>query len=135
MHWSLAFIAAGSVGLGATAGRRRLLLSQAKHRSLAGHSKWSRRIARLIPAIDYDARHFFRCDGAPEEIVAKREQGLERLAAVFTERFPKGRKLTAETRAGLSDLQFTGSYRVPFQFAKLVCEKLGVSALSSDRQA
>jgi len=128
MHWSLAFIAAGSAGIGATAGRRRLLLSQAKHRSLAGHSKWSRRIARLIPAIDYDARHFFRCDGAPEEIVAKREQGLERLAAVFTERFPKGRKLTAETRAGLSDLQFTGSYRVPFQFAKLVCEKLGVSA-------
>jgi len=128
MHWSLAFIAAGSAGIGATAGRRRLLLSQAKHRSLAGHSKWSRRIARLIPAIDYDARHFFRCDGAPEEIVAKREQGLERLAAVFTERFPKGRKLTAETRAGLSDLQFTGSYRVPFQFAKLVREKLGVSA-------
>jgi len=128
MHWSLAFIAAGSAGIGATAGRRRLLLSQAKHRSLAGHSKWSRRIARLIPAIDYDAQHFFRCDGAPDEIVAKREQGLERLAAVFAERFPKGRALTAETRPGLSDLQFTGSYRVPFQFAKLVREKLGVSA-------
>ena len=128
MHWSLAFIAAGSAGLGATAGRRRLLLSQAKHRSLAGHSKWSRRIARLIPALDYDPHHFFRCDGAPDEIIARREQGFERLAALFAERFPQGRALTAETRPGLSDLQFTGSYRVPFQFARLVRQNLAVSA-------
>src|SRR6187402_1724983 len=98
MNLSLAFIAAGSVGLGATAGRRRLLLSQAKHRSLAGHSKWSRRIAALIPSIDYDATHFFRCDGAPDDIVARREQGFERLAHLFAERFPKSRALTAETR-------------------------------------
>ena len=128
MNWSLAFIAAGTVGIGATAGRRRLLLSQAKHRSLAGHSRWSQRIARLIPAVDYDAAHFFRCDGAPEDIVAKREQGFERLAALFAERFPKGRALTAEARTGLSDLQFTGSYRVPFQFARYVREHLAVGA-------
>jgi len=134
MNLSLAFIAAGSVGLGATAGRRRLLLSQAKHRSLAGHSKWSRRIAALIPALDYDATHFFRCDGAPDDIVAKREQGFERLASLFAERFPKSRALTAEARDGLSDLQFTGSYRVPFQFAKLVKENLGVGAFV-DRSA
>src|SRR6187402_2128113 len=102
MNWSLAFIAAGSLGLGATAGRRRLLLSRAKHRSLAGHSKWSRRIAGLIPALDYDVRQFFGCDGAPEDIVAKREQGFARLAAVFADRFPKSRALTAETREGLS---------------------------------
>ena len=128
MNWSLAFIAAGTVGIGATAGRRRLLLSQAKHRSLAGHSRWSRRIARLIPAIDYDASRFFRCDGAPEDVVAKREQGFERLTALFAERFPKGRALTAATRPGLSDLQFTGSYRVPFQFARHVREHLAVGA-------
>src|SRR5436305_13119095 len=120
MHWSLAFIAAGSAGIGATAGRRRLLLSQAKHRSLAGHSRWSRRFGGLIPALDYDAGRFFRCDGAPDEIGARREQGLERLAALFTERFPRSRALTAEARSGLSDLQFTGLYRVPFQFSKLV---------------
>ncbi|HWI84899.1 MAG TPA: aminotransferase class III-fold pyridoxal phosphate-dependent enzyme [Sphingomonas sp.] len=128
MNWSLAFIAAGSVGISAPAIRRRLLLSQAKHRSLAGHSKWSRRIAALIPALDYDERHFFRCDNAPDDVVARREQGFERLAAVFAERFPKSRALTAETRPGLSDLQFTGNYRVPFQFAQLVREKLGVGA-------
>jgi len=128
MNWSLAFIAAGTVGIGATAGRRRLLLSQAKHRSLAGHSRWSQRIARLIPAVDYDAAHFFRCDGAPEDIVAKREQGFERLIALFAGRFPKGRALTAEARTGLSDLQFTGSYRVPFQFARHVREHLAVGA-------
>jgi glutamate-1-semialdehyde 2,1-aminomutase len=128
MHWSLAFIAAGSAGIGATAGRRRLLLSQAKHRSLAGHSKWSRRIAGWIPMVEYDAAKFFRCDGAPDDVVAKREQGFERLAHLFAERFPKGRALTAEARSGLSDLQFTGSYRVPFQFAAHVKANLGVGA-------
>lgn len=128
MHWSLAFIAAGSAGIGATAGRRRLLLSQAKHRSLAGHSRWSRRFAGMIPGLDYDATRFFRCDGAPDAIVAKREQGFERLTALFAERFPRSRALTAEARDGLSDLQFTGLYRVPFQFSKLVRQRLGVGA-------
>ena len=87
-------------------------------------------MAGLIPSIDYDAAEFVRCDGAPEDVVARRAQGFERLAAVFAERFPKGRALTAETRPGLSDLQFTGSYRVPFQFAKLVRDNLGVGAFA-----
>ncbi|UAK25078.1 aminotransferase class III-fold pyridoxal phosphate-dependent enzyme [Sphingomonas nostoxanthinifaciens] len=123
-----AFLAAGAIGLGAPAARRRLILSRSKHGSLTGHVRWAKRIAGQIPAIDYDADHFFRADGAPDAIARQREAAFERLSATFAARYPKSRALTAETRPGLSDLQFTGSYRVPFQFSRLVRERLGVGA-------
>ncbi len=39
--------------------RRRLDLSQAKHKSLAGHARLSRRLAGLVPFYDYDEERFF----------------------------------------------------------------------------
>jgi glutamate-1-semialdehyde 2,1-aminomutase len=43
--------------------KRRLALSRAKHPSLAGHSKMSRALARLIPFYDYEETGFFCSDG------------------------------------------------------------------------
>ena len=103
----------------------RLLLSRAKHRSLAGHSKMSRRIARLIPFYDFGRDEFFRSDGAPPEVAKQRQDAFFRLAQDFRERFAKGRQMTAEASKGISDLQFTQSYRVPFQYSRLVRENLG----------
>jgi len=127
MQTMIALLAAGSLGAGALA-QKRLRLSFAKHRSLAGHPRMSRRIAAQIPGLTYDEAHFFACDDAPAEIVRQRKAGFDALAARYAEKFPKTRALTAEAREGLSDLQFTGSYRVPFQFAGLVREWLGVGA-------
>jgi len=90
----------------------------------------SRRIAAQIPAVGYDEVHFFGCDGAPDDIVARRRAGFEALAKRFTAKFPKTRALTAEARQGLSDLQFTANYRVPFQFSALVRDRLGVGAFA-----
>jgi glutamate-1-semialdehyde 2,1-aminomutase len=98
----------------------RLQLSLAKHRSLTGHSKMARRFASLVPFYEYDESHFFRADGAPEEIAAARRAGFMRLAAVFAERFKKTAGLTGEIADGVSDLQFTSRYRVPFQFSGFV---------------
>jgi len=114
--------AATLVTLGAA--RRRLQLSQAKHRSLTGHVRMAKRIASLIPFYDYDEWTFFRADDPPEEIAAAREAGFRRLAALYATRFAKSAALTAEAREGLSDLQFTGAYRVPFQFGRIVRENL-----------
>ena len=98
----------------------RLQLSLAKHRSLTGHSKMARRFASLVPFYEYDESHFFRADGAPEEVAAARRTGFMRLAAVFAERFKKTAELTGEIADGVSDLQFTSRYRVPFQFSGFV---------------
>jgi glutamate-1-semialdehyde 2,1-aminomutase len=104
--------------------RTRLELSFAKHRSLAGHSRWSRRIAALIPFYEYDEARIFRCDDAPEEIAARRRAGFMRLAALYRERFAQTLKQTDEVADGISDLQFTGAYRVPFQFSRFVRQHL-----------
>jgi glutamate-1-semialdehyde 2,1-aminomutase len=106
----------------------RLLLSRAKHRSLAGHSKLSRRIARLIPFYDFGIDEFFASDGAPPEVASKRRNAFFRLAQDCKARFAKSRQMTAEVAQGISDLQFVEAYRVPFQYSALVREHLGAGA-------
>jgi glutamate-1-semialdehyde 2,1-aminomutase len=108
----------------------RLQLSRAKHRSLTGHSRMARRFASLVPFYEYDDSRFFRADAAPEEIAAARRAGFARLAAVFAERFKKSAELTVEIAAGVSDLQFTSRYRVPFQFSGYVRRHLKVGAFA-----
>ena len=113
--------------------RQRLQLSRAKHKSLTGHVRMPKRIAGFIPFYDYDERRFFRADDPPETVAAAREEGFRRLAALYAERFPRTTALANEARAGLSDLQFTGTYRVPFQFSRMVRANLpsGVFVQSS----
>lgn len=106
----------------------RIALSRAKHRSLAGHSKMSRRISKLIPRYEFEIDAFFRSDGAPQEVATRRQDGFFRLGALFQERFAKSRALTAEAASRISDLQFTQSYRVPFQYSRLVKENLGAGS-------
>ncbi|AXJ96203.1 MULTISPECIES: aminotransferase class III-fold pyridoxal phosphate-dependent enzyme [unclassified Sphingomonas] len=121
-------IAAGAGILAAAKGRQRLALSRAKHRSLGGHVRMAKRIAGQIPFYEYGPDRFFRADDAPADITAQRQAGFERLGAVYATRFAKTLALTRETRGGLSDLQFTGAYRVPFQFGRRVRETLGTGA-------
>jgi len=113
-------------------GRQRLALSAAKHRSLAGHARWSRRIARLLPFYEYSEQRFFVADGAPAEVAQRRRAGFQGLAALFATRFAKSAGLTGEVAKSVSDLQFTARYRVPFQFSRMVREHLkGGSFLQS----
>jgi glutamate-1-semialdehyde 2,1-aminomutase len=106
----------------------RLALSRAKHRSLTGHSKMSKAVARLIPHYEFDIDDFFKSDGAPADMATRRQDAFFRLARLYEERYPKGRALTAEAAERISDLQFTKAYRVPFQYSRLVQEYLGTSS-------
>ena len=98
----------------------RLELSRAKHRSLAGHARWSRRLARLLPFYEFDETEFFAADDAPREIAAARRDAFARLAGLYTQRFATTARASAEVERGVSDLQFTARYRVPFQFSGYV---------------
>jgi glutamate-1-semialdehyde 2,1-aminomutase len=108
--------------------KARLELSRAKHRSLTGHSKMSKRVARLLPFYEFSADKYFSADGAPEGVATQRKDAFFALAKLYAERYAKGRAMTAEVATGLSDLQFTRAYRVPFQFSHLVQKNLGTSA-------
>ncbi|MCX7054448.1 MAG: aminotransferase class III-fold pyridoxal phosphate-dependent enzyme [Proteobacteria bacterium] len=122
---TIAFIAA-VVGIAALARKLqlRLELSAAKHPSLAGHSRLARRMAALVPHYEYDEPAFFSADDAPADVVELRRAGFTRLTTHYAERFAKTATLTREVEDEISDLQFTGRYRVPFQFRSLVCRHL-----------
>ncbi len=104
--------------------KSRLELSLAKHPSLTGHSRMARRVAALVPFYDYDDAKFFCCDGAPDEVVARRRAAFTRLALLYRERYAQSAALTTATASGVSDMQFTAAYRVPFQFSRHVREHL-----------
>ena len=53
-----------------------------------------------------------------------------RLAATYQQRFAKTIALTAEIKDAISDLQFTDAYRVPFQYSRLVRERLRAGPFS-----
>jgi len=100
--------------------KRRLELSRAKHRSLAGHPRIARSLASFLPFYEYDEAQFFCCDGAPPEVVTRRRAGFMRLAEIYRERFAATNHLSAEASQSISDLQFTERYRTPFQFSRYV---------------
>src|SRR5215471_1651721 len=113
-------LALGAIIFGLRRARQRFELFCAKHPSLAGHSRVARRLAQLFPFYEFDEGQFFSSDGAPNVIAACRRDGFMRLAKLYRECFAETRRLTKETREGMSDLQFTDAYRVPFQYSRMV---------------
>jgi glutamate-1-semialdehyde 2,1-aminomutase len=96
---------------------RRWLLSRSKHRSLAGHSRWAQRFAKLIPYYDYGDQPVFDQDDAPEDVVAKRLQAFNNLSQHLETLAPLTLAATRDIKPHVSDIQFTSRYRVPFQFS------------------
>jgi glutamate-1-semialdehyde 2,1-aminomutase len=111
---------AGALAVLAPRVRSRLQLSRAKHRSLSGHSRMSRRFASLVPFYEYPEERFFDVDDAPEAVAASRRDGFRRLSELYAARFAKSAALTDDVVDAVSDLQFTSRNRVPFQFSRLV---------------
>ena len=108
--------------------KRRLELSRAKHPSLTGHSRMAKRVVSLLPGYEFNEKQFFSCDGAPDAVANNRKSAFYQLAHLLQTRHEKSIALTAEAREIISDLQFTGAYRVPFQFSPLVRQHLKVGA-------
>src|SRR5215471_4511610 len=100
--------------------RSRWLLSRAKHPSLAGHPRIAKTLAKLVPFYEYNGDEFFTSDGAPASVAAQRRAAFERLAQQLDERAPQTVRATETLATDVSDLQFTGRYRVPFQYSRFV---------------
>ena len=121
-------------GLGAAAtlaaaakSKTRFDLSRAKHASLTGHVRLSRRVASLIPYYEFGADRAFVCDGAPADVAERRKAAFAALADDYRTRYPRTIALKADIKSSLADMQFTDAYRVPFPFSRLVRENLGAS--------
>jgi glutamate-1-semialdehyde 2,1-aminomutase len=122
--YTLYMLGAGALTVSVPKLTRRLQLSKAKHPSLRGHSRMGRMFAKLVPFYEYDEQTFFRCDGAPDDVAERRRAGFMRLAELYRARFPETVRMTDDAAQGISDLQFTATYRVPFQFSRFVRQHL-----------
>ena len=107
----------------------RLRLSRAKHSSLRGHAKWSRRIARQVAAYSFDKEQFFISDGAPAAVAARRQAGLSRLTQAANSRSPKSLAYADSLHGSISDVNFTRAYRVPFPYREQLPDTLCQAAM------
>ncbi len=113
---------------------QRLQLSRAKHRSLAGHSRIAKRLARWLPGYNLEGDAFFNCDDAPEDIQALRKRAFFDMADTLKARHKLSIEATAAARENISDMQFIAAYRVPFQFSRMVREHLKVGSFLQSAQ-
>ncbi len=74
-HWGLYALGAVAVAAMLSWAPGRWRLSRAKHRSLTGHARISRRLAGLVPFYSYGEHEFFASDGAPEDVAAVTPRG------------------------------------------------------------
>ena len=107
---------------------KRLQLSRAKHRSLAGHSRLAKLLARWLPGYHFDEQTFFKCDNAPYEIQNIRREAFYRLAYILKTKHPLSIQASIQAQKGISDLKFISAYRVPFQFSPMVQENLKIGS-------
>jgi glutamate-1-semialdehyde 2,1-aminomutase len=129
MDTSVAMALTATAAVAAPMVRARLQLSRAKHPSLSGHARLARRLAKLVPYYEYGEDRFFRVDGAPPDVADRRRAAFFRLAESFARRAPQSIRATEALEAGLSDLQFTSRYRVPFQFSRYVRRHLKIGTV------
>ena len=116
---------------------QRIRLSRAKHRSLAGHSLMSKRLARLIPPLNYSEQAWWGVDGAPQTVQWQRQAGLTQLTQSLARKSPLSISATEHLKPALADLNFVSRYRVPFPFAESVSHLLSVGSVwreASDNQ-
>ena len=138
MRVNLSYIEVGIVAIAsiylASLLTTRLDLSRAKHPSLRGHSRWSRRMARLISQFDYSGTRFFDSDLAPPEIAAQRYRGLEQLRSRLTVFSPKSLEINQSLEQGVSDVRFTSNYRVPFPYRQALPKELKFGSIVTRSQ-
>jgi glutamate-1-semialdehyde 2,1-aminomutase len=126
--FALSALAVAALAVAYPKASQRLALSRAKHRSLAGHSRMAKGVAKLVPGYAYGEDRFFGSDGAPADVQARRREGFTRLCGHLNSRHRQSIELTRRAKAGLSDLQFTGNYRVPFQYSAYLRERLALGS-------
>jgi glutamate-1-semialdehyde 2,1-aminomutase len=96
---------------------------------LRGHSKWSRRLVRLVAYYEFDDQRYFRSDGAPPAIAGKRRTALKRLKADVASKSPKTLAFVESLQDSISDVRFTSAYRVPFPYRAGIGKELSMGSI------
>ena len=112
----------------------RLQLSKAKHKSMRGHSKWSRRISKWINFFDYSPEEYFAVDGAPPEVEKQRSAAFTALTNKVKAQSSKTLNQYQKLSNDISDVQFTSLYRVPFPFRTHLPDAFKLGSMINESQ-
>lgn len=106
----------------------RLQLSAAKHPSLRGHAKMSRRMAKWVPFFSYNEQQFFASDDATDEQIHQRKRSFHQLCQDLKQQAPEtiGEAISLPS---ISDVNFTKNYRVPFPFREYLNQHLKLGSM------
>lgn len=110
----------------------RLQLSRAKHPSVRGHSKWSRRIAAKIPFFSYVDSEYFSTDGAPDNIAQIRRAGMQSLEDNLAKQSAKTLGYCESIERSISDVRFTSHYRIPFPYRNLLSKTFKLGSIADE---
>ncbi len=127
--WLWTVVGVGGVWL-VCRGVARVRLSLAKHPSLRGHGRIALWLSKLLPHYEYAETEAYSVDGAPPEIAERRRAAMSRLQELGRSKAPRTTALSMELESGISDVDFTNAYRVPFQFRELVRRRLRVGVVA-----
>ena len=112
----------------------RLRLSFAKHPSLRGHAKMSRRMAKILWYFEYDKNNFFTSDQAPNNIAEKRKNGLNSLDQFLSKQMAKTIAFSNSLESSVSDVHFTSAYKVPFPYRQQLPKAFKLGSISEQTQ-
>uniref|UniRef100_A0A7S3JQM1 Glutamate-1-semialdehyde 2,1-aminomutase n=1 Tax=Aureoumbra lagunensis TaxID=44058 RepID=A0A7S3JQM1_9STRA len=91
----------------------------------------ARLLAPIFPSYTFDENVYYKADGVNAEIAAKRKIGAIELAKRFDALLGvEARKANDVLKAGLSDLRFTDTNRVPFQFQAVTRKLFHVATIT-----
>ncbi len=94
----------------------------------------ARRVAGLIPHYAYSERAFFRSDEPDEAWLCAARRVSPGSPAGSGHASPDAGRDRGGARRSLGPLQFTGLYRVPFQYARHVRAQLGTGAFAASAE-
>lgn len=110
----------------------RLQLSRAKHPSLRGHSKWSRRIAGKIPFFSYADDEYFSTDNAPYDIAQRRRIGMHNLHENLAKTSAKTLAYCESLEQSIADVRFTSHYRIPFPYRNHLSKAFKLGSIADE---
>uniref|UniRef100_A0A7S2S1D5 Glutamate-1-semialdehyde 2,1-aminomutase n=1 Tax=Rhizochromulina marina TaxID=1034831 RepID=A0A7S2S1D5_9STRA len=91
--------------------------------------------SRVFPSFTFSDEYFFRADGCPPEIAAKRKASFQSLQASWEKKWPKSRAEAQFLKKHFSDLRFASGNRVFLPFNRLLDETFDPATIvvKSDR--
>jgi len=82
-----------------------------------------------LPYFHYTGNRFFGCDGAPSDVVERRQRAFNDLAAAAASNCAHSIEVARSLEASVADAAFINSHRVPFPFREAVRDALPMASV------